>query len=53
MVESKGFKLSWNKFEYMECKFCNERQRSKESVTVADEGVAQKDQFSLCEIDFT
>lgn len=43
MLESKDFKLSRSKTEFIKCKFSKRKQRSKELVKIATERVKQRD----------
>lgn len=46
MLESKGFKLSKSKTEYMECKVSSTRQRSNKLVTIVNEDVTKTKKFA-------
>ncbi|KAL4184631.1 hypothetical protein AMTRI_Chr10g226500 [Amborella trichopoda] len=44
-LESKGFKISWTKTEYMECKFSNNWSRDKEVVKIDGQDVHKRPHF--------
>ena len=43
VLESKGFRISWTKTEYMECKFSQNRSRNESVVKIDNQDIPQSD----------